>query len=320
MKSRKYDVIIIGAGPAGLTASIFASRYGLKNIIIEKSVVGGQVNLTDKIENYPGFKDGITGVNLTKKIEKHAKKYDINFFNKEVEEINKKDSNFLIKFSDSENVKALSVIIATGAHPRRLSIPGEEKFTGRGVSYCATCDGPLFKDKHVVVIGGGNTAVEEALYLSDIADSVRLIHRRDRLRAVEEYQKKIENADNIQVVYNSVAEEVMGDKMVRGLKVKNLKEENVKEIECDGVFIFIGYIPNSNPFKNIVELDSKNYILTDEKMQTSCEGIFAAGDVRSKSLRQVVTACSDGAVASDSVFKYIRKLKGESYKDWENRK
>lgn len=314
----QYDVVIIGAGSAGLTASIFISRYGLKNLVIERSMPGGQVNLTDKIENYPGFKKGISGVSLGEKFKNHAKKYGVKISNKEVTSIEEDKSKLLVNFSRCNEIKTSTVIISTGAHPRRLSIPGEEKLTGKGVSYCAICDGPLFKNRTVAVIGGGNTAAQEALYLSNIAESVKLIHRRDRLRAVKQYGRKINETDNIDKIFNSLPTEIVGEKMVEGLKIEDLEEEEEKEIECDGVFIFIGYVPNSEPFKKMLQVDSKGYILTNDKMETSCEGIFAAGDVRSKSLRQVVTACSDGAIAGDSAFKYIRKMKGKTYKDWED--
>jgi len=300
-----------------LTSALFAARYGLKTVVIEKLMVGGQITLTSVIENFPGFYEGISGISLAKNLEEHAKKYDVTFKNEEVLGVAEQNSKFIVNLKNSK-VYSWSVIIAIGAQPRRLSISGEEKFTGTGVSYCATCDGPFYKGKDIIVIGGGNTAVEEALYLSEITNSVSLIHRRDRLRAVKIYQNRIDKKNNIEVLFHTIPVEISGDDKVTSLVAKNIKTDEKFKIKCDGIFIFAGYVPNSKLFRGFVEMDSKGYIITDSNMKTSHEGVFAAGDVRSKKLRQVVTACSDGAIASDSAYRYISKLKGITYADRED--
>jgi len=313
---KDYDVIIIGAGPSGLTSSIFTSRYGLKTALFEKLMPGGQIALTDRIENYPGFRGGISGVELARNFKEHAKEHDIDFISEEVLSIAVNDSKIEVE-SRKTKFKALTLIISTGARPKRLSIPGEEELTGKGVSYCATCDGPFYKEKDVIVIGGGNTAVEEALYLSEIAASLKLIHRRDRLRAMEIYQEKLKAKNNVELLLNTVAFQIIGKDKVEAIKVKQTDSDEKKELPCDGIFIFAGYVPNSDFFKSLINHDSKGYIITNSNMKTSHKGIFATGDVRSKSLKQIVTACSDGAIAADSAFRYISKLKNNLYPGWE---
>ncbi len=315
MNKKIYDLVIIGAGPAGLTAAIFAARYGLNIAVFEKLVPGGQITVTDTIENYPGINDKISGYELANRFKKHAERYDIDFENEEVIKLSKEKSKFLIQLREY-NIESYSVIMATGSQPRKLSIPGEEEFIGRGVSFCATCDGPFYKDKNVAVIGGGNTAVEEALYLSEIANSVKLVHKRDKLRAVEVYRKRIEKKGNVDLILESVPIEIIGEDKVKSLKIKSLPKNKKFDVKCDGIFVFIGYLPNKKLVEDIVDLDDKGHVISDDNMSSSCEGLFVAGDLRRKRLRQVITACSDGAIASDSAYRYVSELKGEAYSGW----
>lgn len=311
-----YDVVIIGAGPAGLTSAIYAARHGLKVSIIEKLIPGGQAALTSCIENYPGFTAPISGQELTEGMKKQVEHLGVEFIADEVISVSPEGDSKVY----SLNVKGRgipyltnSIIVATGAVSRKLGIPGEERLTGRGVSYCATCDGPFFKNKYIAVIGGGNVAVEEAIYLTRFAESVTIIHRRDRLRAQDFLVRRAQENRKIKFVYNAIATLIHGEENVEKITVKDLKEDKEKDIMCDGVFIFIGLSPSSEFIKGLIDTDENGYIITDEDMHTSQEGIFAAGDVRKKTLRQIITACGDGAVAATSAFKYISHLKGNAY-------
>jgi len=311
-----YDIIIIGGGPAGLTAGLYASRARMRTLLIEKLTMGGQAIITDVIENYPGFPDGISGAELAEQIKKQAEKFGLEFVYGEVNQIRQQKIQGLPVFElvvEGKIYQTLSIILAVGAAARKLGVPGEAEFTGRGVSYCATCDGAFFKDKNIVVVGGGDTAVEEALFLTRFGRKVTLIHRRDRLRATKILQERILANPKVNFLWESQVTEIFGDKIVEGVKVKNVKTQEVKKVETDGVFIFAGLIPNTEFVHGLVKLDEKGYIITDDEMQTSQKGIFAAGDCRRKLLRQVVTACGDGATAAFSAQQYVERLKGTAY-------
>ena len=312
-----FDAIIIGGGPAGLTAGIYLSRARMNTLLIEKALPGGQAVLTEIIENYPGFPEGVGGPELMQKMEEQAIRFGLKIEYGEVVEvsiINHKENKVKIVKINNQKYYALAIILTSGAEASKLGIPGEEKLRGRGVSYCATCDAPFFKDQKIVVIGGGDTAIVEALYLTKFVREVTIIHRRDRLRATEILQERILANKKINFTWDSVVTKILGKEKVEGVLIQNKKTGEKKEIFCQGVFIFVGYIPNSKFLKDLVKLDQKGYILTDDNMMTSQEGIYACGDVRKKILRQVVTACGEGATAAFAAQKYIEELKGVSYK------
>ena len=313
-KEKIYDVIIIGGGPAGLTAGIYLSRARMKVLLLEKMSPGGQAILTDTIENYPGFPQGISGPELMQNMEKQAIEFGVKFQFEQVFEIkHKKQSKIQIVKTREREYKTFSVIISSGADAKKLNIPGEDEFRGRGVSYCGTCDAPFFKDKKIALVGGGDTAIEEALYLSKFAREITVIHRRDRLRATKILQERIFSNQIINFSWNSIPLRIKGQSKVESILLKDVKTNHEKEVECDGVFIFVGYTPNTGFLKNSVQLTDTGYIHTDENMMSSVEGIYACGDVRQKILRQVITACGEGATAAFAAQKYVEDLKGTSY-------
>ncbi len=301
-----------------MTAGLYAQRARMKALLIEKGLPGGQVLLTDRIENYPGFPEGITGLELAEKMEKQARRIGLEIVRDEVTKIKMHEDKkmgkvFRLTSADSGEFVALSIIIATGATWKHLGIPGEDSFQGKGISYCATCDAPFFKNKKVAVIGGGDKAVEEAIYLTRFVTEVVLIHRRDRLRAIKILQDALKKNDKIKLCLDSTVASIEGDKVVEGIKVKNVRDGSEKQIKCQGVFIFVGVIPNSSLVGDKVKLDEKGYIITDNDMQTSMEGIFACGDVRKKTLQQIVVATGEGAQAAVGAEKYVAGLKGTAY-------
>ena len=312
-----YDAIIIGGGPAGLTAGIYLSRARMDTLLIEKALPGGQAILTEIIENYPGFPFGITGLELMQKIEEQAVRFGLKIEYGEVAEVkikvDEEDKVKIVKINNRE-YKTLTIILASGTEASKLEVPGEEELRGRGVSYCATCDAPFFKDQKIVVVGGGDTAIEEALYLTKFVREVTIIHRRDRLRATKILQERVFSNKKINFAWDSVATKILGKEKVEGVLIQNKKTGEEKEISCHGVFVFVGNIPNSKFLKELVKLGKRGYILTDDNMMTSQDGIYACGDVRKKLLRQVVTACGEGATAAFAAQKYIEELKGVSYK------
>ena len=305
MSLNMYDLIIVGAGPAGLTAALYAGRSRLKTLILEKIGVGGRILLTEVIENFPGFVDGVHTADLIKRMQEQVTNLGISIVLEEVLEI---DCKLKLVKTSAGTYSADAIIIATGAQPRKLGVPGEDKLTGRGVSYCATCDGPLYREKNVVIVGGGNAMAEEALYLTRFAESVSIVHRRGELRASPILQEKLKENKKINFILSSVLTEIIGSGKVEAMKIKDLNTSQEKRIQCEGIFIYIGYNPDTAFLKDKLKLDETGFIITDEDMSTSCEGIFACGDCRKKSLYQVITACGDGAVAADSAYKYLSKL------------
>lgn len=312
-----YDVVIIGGGPAGLTAGIYSARARMKALLLEKVFCGGQILVADRIENYPGFPEGVKGPELAEWMLKQAENCGLRIKTVEAREIRAKKSPegpFSLLLNDGSRIDTLSIIIATGAKWNALGIPGEAELTGKGVSYCATCDGPLFKAKDVAVIGGGNTAVGDALFLSKFASRVTIVHRRERLRAAKILQERAMANPRIAFCLDSVATEVIGQGSVKGLKIRNVKTGAESIVECSGIFVLVGLTPNSGFAKDVLKIDEKGYIIADDDMKTSAEGIFACGDVRKKSLRQVVTATGEGAAAAFSAEHYVDSLKGQEYR------
>lgn len=301
----KYEVIIIGGGPAGLTAGLYTSRAGLKSLLIERGIFGGQIVNARQVDNYPGFPEGISGFELASLMHEQAIRYGLETVNTTVTAI-KPGGNYSIISSDG-NFDAEAVIIAAGSEYRKLGVPGEDELLGRGVSYCATCDGFLFRDLDVAVVGGGDTAITDALELSEHASKVYIIHRRDQLRAGQILGKKALARTKLEPVWNTVVEEIIGENKVSALNLRNVKTGEITNLEVAGVFVAIGFEPNSQSFADIVGLDENGLIKTDELMATSAPGIFAVGDIRKNSPRQVAGAVGDGATAALSAFKYLRE-------------
>jgi len=304
-----YDVIIIGGGPAGLTAGLYTCRAGLRSLLIEKSFVGGQIVNAALLENYPGFPDGISGFDLMEKMQKQAEKFGLEIVTgEEVTDItNNAGDGFNIVASGKQYISA-AVIITSGGAYSKLGVKGEEKFTGKGVSYCATCDGFLYRDKEVVVVGGGDTAITDALELSNHARKVTVIHRRDKLRASDVLQKKAFADAKLHFLWDSVIDTIDGDGIVSTINVKNVKTGELSKLNTDGVFIAVGVVPNSSGFESVVDIDSNgNIIVTDTALRTKTPGVFAAGDIRQGSPRQVSSAVGDGAIAGISAYHYLKR-------------
>ncbi|MFA5411249.1 MAG: thioredoxin-disulfide reductase [Candidatus Omnitrophota bacterium] len=307
---RVYDLIIIGAGPAGLTAGLYAGRFRLQSLILEKMSAGGQIILSSSIENFPGFPGGIATQELVDKFQQQVIEAGVKITQEEVLEISRgaqSDPLFYNLKTSANTYAAKTVIFACGAQPKKLGIGGEDKLVGRGVSYCATCDGPLFKDKEVIVIGGGDRAIEEAIFLASYARKVTLIHRRNELRASGILEEKARSIASINLILESVVEEISGLNRVESVKIKNTKSGSLSTLSCQGVFIFVGIQPNTGFLKNFLETDESGFIITDEEMRTSQPGVFACGDCRKKSLYQVVTACAEAAVAASGAHKYLSR-------------
>ncbi len=302
-----YDVIIIGGGPAGLTAGLYTSRGKLKSLIIEKGLTGGLVTTTEWIENYPGFDEGIMGAELAQKMEQQAKKFGLEILSGSVTSISLGEKIKKVKLESGEEYETKSIILTTGAHPRNLKVEGEDKFRGKGVSYCATCDGAFFKGEKIAVVGGGDSAVQEAIFLSKFAERVYIIHRRDQFRAEKILQERAFSNPKIEIVWDSVVEKIDGDDNVKSVHLRNVKTEDKTLIDVQGVFIYIGYNPNTEFLAGLANLDEESFIITDENMSTSSPGIFAAGDVRRKLTKQIATAVGDGATAGVAAEKYIEE-------------
>ncbi len=312
------DVTVIGAGPAGLTAGIYLARAGLKAVIIEKLAPGGQAATTDVVENYPGFDEPIGGFELTEAMRRQAEKFGTEIRTTEATAVEKDAAGSgkvvrVVTDNQDGELRCRAVIVATGARHARLGVPGEERFWGKGISCCATCDGMFYKGKRVVVVGGGDTAIKEALFLTKFAEKITIVHRRDRLRAAKALQERIiGKGDQVTFAWSTVVEEILGGERVEGVRVRDVKTGDKRTIECDGVFIFVGFTPNTEFLRGVsdldIELDERGYVVTDEMMATSVRGIYAAGDCRKGPFKQIVTACGDGAVAAHSVERLLDEL------------
>ncbi|TPR39246.1 thioredoxin-disulfide reductase [Apilactobacillus micheneri] len=303
----KYDVIVIGAGPGGMTAALYASRANLSVLMIDRGIYGGQMNNTAEIENYPGFKS-ILGPDLAKKMYEGSINFGAKYAYGTVESIEQSGKNKIVK-TDQDSYETGSVIIGTGSQYRKLGVEGEDEYGGKGVSYCAVCDGAFFKNREVVVIGGGDSAISEALYLAGITSKVTVIHRRDQLRAQKVLQDRAFANDKINFIWNTNVTEIIGDNMkVTGVKTLNNQTNETDVVDANGVFIYVGNNPMTEPFNNLNITDDKGWIKTNERMETSVPGVFAIGDVRSKELRQVATAVGDGGIAGQNAFEYLSSL------------
>jgi len=311
-----YDIIIVGGGPGGLTAGLYASRADMKTLLLEGNAQASQITMTDMIENYPGV-PAIGGFELNDTFKKQAVSFGLEVRPDQVSGIGRAELGDAAGWevvTDGGAFRALSVIVSTGAAWSRLGVPREAEMVGRGVSYCATCDAPFYRDRAVAVVGGGDTAVQEAVYLTKFASKVTLIHRRDRLRATAVLQQRAFANEKIAFAWDSVVEEILGEDGVTGVRIRNVKSPDQREdIPVDGIFIFVGLVPNTALVRGVVNLDKDGYIITDSAMRTSAEGIFACGDCIAKPLRQVVTACGDGATAAHSAALYVDDVKGEAY-------
>lgn len=304
---RVYDMIVIGGGPAGYTAALYAARAGLDTVVLEKLSAGGQMALTSQIDNYPGFDEGIDGFELGEKMQAGAERFGVET---ELAEVLSFELDGEVKklVTDSGDFYGKTVVISTGANPRELGVDKEQQLVGRGVNYCAACDGMFYKGKVVAVVGGGNSAVADAMILSRIAEKVIIVHRRDTLRATKIYHDALEKAGNVEFAWDSVVTELLHEEKLTGLKIRNAKTEEESVLEVDGVFVSVGRAPVTELFKDILELDKAGYIVADESTRTNIPGVFAAGDVRTKALRQVVTAVADGAMAAHYAEEYIAEI------------
>jgi len=300
------DLIIIGAGPAGLTAGLYAARSRLRTILFEGRTLGGQILTTDFVENYPGFPEGISGFELAEKMKLQAEKFGLEIQNQEVVRLEcfpKKN----IVVTDKQSLESKAVILACGATPQKLGIEGEDLLIGKGISYCATCDGPFYTNQEVAVIGGGDMAVEESLFLTRFASKVHLVHRRDKLRATKLLQERVLTKEQVKIIWDTIPTRIVGKNEVEGIELKSVKTDEVSFLPVSGVFIFIGYNPNSALVKGHMELDNLGFVLTNNDMETSVPGVFAAGDIRSKLLRQVSTAVGEGAMAAFAAEKFLER-------------
>ena len=311
-----YDVVIIGGGPAGLTAGMYAARANLRTLAIAGDSTASQITMTDFIENYPGIPEGINGFDLDERFQKQAIQFGLETASGDATEVTKKRwgerDGWEIACGEMR-YGALAVIIATGATWRRLGVPGEERFIGKGVSFCATCDAPFYKNREVAVVGGGDTAIQEGIYLTRFAKKVTVIHRRDRLRATAILQKRAFANEKIAFAWDSVVVGIDGLDLLQEVRIRNLKTAEERILSVDGIFIFVGLTPNTAAFRGLIALDQGGYVTVDADMRTSVPGIFACGDCITKKLRQVVTACGDGATAAFSAQLYVEELKGEAY-------
>jgi len=310
MEEKIYDVIIIGAGPAGMTAAVYTSRANLSTLMMERGVPGGQMANTEEIENYPGF-DSILGPDLSNKMFDHAKKFGAEYAYGDIKEI-VDGKEYKTVIAGKKEYKARAIIITTGAEYKKIGVPGEQELGGRGVSYCAVCDGAFFRDKELVVIGGGDSAVEEGVYLTRFASKVTIVHRRDELRAQKILQDRAFANEKISFIWNTTLKQINGtDGKVSGVTLVNTQNGEESDFKTDGVFIYIGMLPLTKPFANLGITNENGYIETNDVMETKVPGIFAAGDVREKTLRQVVTATGDGSIAAQAVQHYVEELKEE---------
>ena len=303
-REKLHDVIILGGGPAGLTAGLYTTRARLKTLLIESGLFGGQMTTTELIENYPGFPQGVTGEELSRLMEEQAKRFGLETINQEIIEVRVEGDIKHVRTHESD-YHGEAVIICTGTEYRKLGVPGEKEFAGKGVSYCATCDGAFFKDRKIVVVGGGDSALTEALFLTKFVKELTIVHRRDALRATKIYQEKALGNPKIKFLWNSVVQEIKGDKVVDSVVVKNVKTGELREFETEGAFLFIGLTPRTQFMEGVVAMEEGGYICTDANCETSVKGVFAAGDCRKQLLRQIATAVGDGATAAFAAEKYL---------------
>jgi thioredoxin reductase (NADPH) len=308
------DVIIIGSGPAGLTAALYSARADLKPLVFTGNEIGGQVSITNEVENYPGFPEGLTGPELVEKFQKQAERFGARVEYAEVTEVDFDNHPIRVRSYDNE-YQAKSIIIATGASPRKLGVPGEVELTGRGVSYCATCDGFFFQGREIVVVGGGDSALEEGVFLTKFASRVRVIHRRDQLRAGNTLQRRANRNEKIEFVWNTVVTEINGNGAVDSVQVKDVNTGEVSTLEAEGVFIYIGHYPNSQLFKDKLDMDEEGYLITDRRTGTSVPGVFAAGEIADSVFRQVVTSAGEGCKAAIQAERYLAELEDRAYPD-----
>jgi len=303
---KEYEAVVIGGGPAGLTAGLYLSRYGLNTLLVERGLPGGQIVNAGRVENYPGFPNGITGMELGQLMHEQSSKFGLNFATAEVSGLRQEEKMFRTVTDDGDFLSGV-VVIASGSNYRKLGLADEERLNGRGVSYCATCDGFLFRNMDVAVVGGGDTAVSDALELSQHARHVYVIHRRDQLRASHAVQRAAMASAKIEFIWNSVVVQLEGREKLGDLVLKNVKTGDISKLQVSGVFVAIGLIPNSDPFRGLIELDEAGNVPTDELMRTSIAGLYAVGDIRRNSARQVAAAVGDGAVAAKSAFAYLKE-------------
>jgi thioredoxin reductase (NADPH) len=314
MRKKTYDLVIIGAGPAGLTASIYAQRARLDTLVLERLVPGGQILLSQRIENYPGVSLPISSQKLMEKMHKQAENLGMKLEQAEAKGIELDEPKKIIHTLSDKKFSTLAVIIASGTEPSKLGAEGEATFVGSGVSYCATCDAPFFKDQEVIVVGGGNTALEETLHLVKFVSKIYLVHRRGMLKAEKILQERAFRNPKIEIIFRSVVTMIYGDSQVEGVKLKDLETGKIKKVPCSGVFISVGLKPNTEFVRSLIELDKKGFVKTRANLETNVPGIFACGDVRKNLLKQVVVACGEGALAAASAEKYINEVKGIEYK------
>lgn len=311
MENERYDLLIIGSGPAGLGAAVYAVRAGLKAAVVDRSPIsGGQVQSTYEVDNYLGL-PGLSGGDLSDRFREHADRLGVTFITADVQAVEREEEQRTVYtvHTDKDDFRARAVILATGASHSLLGVPGEKELAGMGVSYCATCDGAFYRKRTVAVVGGGDVAVEDAVFLAGICKKVCLIHRRDQLRAADSLQKKLFSLENVEVLWNSEVREIAGKEMVEGIQILNNKTGEQSRLDVEGVFIAVGIVPDTEIFKDLVEMDEKGYIIADETCVTSEKGIFAAGDIRKKPMRQIITAVADGANAVHSVQEFLNTEK-----------
>ena len=310
-----YDLTIVGGGPGGLSAAIYSMRAAMKTVLVEKSAPGGQINLSNEVENYPGF-EHISGAELSMKLAEHARSYGLDEISEEVAAVEPGLDHHTVRLADGRSLQTHAVILATGGTPRKLGIPGEEDYYGQGVSYCAVCDGFFFRGREVIVVGGGDSACEEALYLAKLASRVYLVHRRDALRASMILQQRVKADCNIEILWNSVLTEIKaGDQGVDGVTLQDTRTEELRDMPIDGVFIFIGFEPNNQLVPAGIRLNSEGFVITDEKCETSIPGIYAVGDLRERYARQIVLAAGDGCLAALAGAHYVETRKAKTDAD-----
>lgn len=302
-----YDMIIVGGGPGGYTAAMYAARAGMSVLVLEQFFAGGQMALTHQIDNYPGFENGIDGMTLAQNMQQQAERFGVETYNAQVREL---DLKTMIKrvVANDESFYGKTVVLSTGANPRELGLKNEKELLGKGIHYCASCDGMFYKGKTVAIIGGGNTAVMDALLLSRVASKVYLLHRRDQLRATKLYHEQLTQIENVEICFNTVVEELKGEQHLTGVTIKNTKTSEISSLSCDGVFVSVGRVPATEILDGQVALDEAGYVMADESTETNLKGVYAVGDVRTKKLRQIVTAVADGANAVTYAEEYLASL------------